>query len=281
LNELPGDFMVRFDALWKEQIASVWIEQHAQDQRASLRLQELEFASHARKLTLEELWERASLISSTQDAATAMPLFKDILEQNPDHAEANLAVGTTLLEQHDATGISYLEKAMKLSEATTGEACRLAYEFHLERGEFPEADKYYERLERFSEKMQTFYDHAIHFSGNDRFEGHGLSESEVEKLRTQLDGIHGLGRTYLVRKIVDEATEPLYVIGVFATYTWRAGENEKHVEALLDELSSRVQFPHSLIFISMDAHRYLLTKFEGIPGAVVLEGGEENVEHRH
>jgi hypothetical protein len=80
LNELPQDFVVRFDRLWKERIASTWREQHDQVKLALQRLKELEFASKARQLTVDELWERASLINRTQDAAAALPLIKEILE---------------------------------------------------------------------------------------------------------------------------------------------------------------------------------------------------------
>jgi hypothetical protein len=170
---------------------------------------------------------------------------------------------------------------MSLNESTTGDACNVAYEFHLERGALQEADSYYERAKRHHEKIQKFYEQAINFSAQDRFEAHGLNESEVEKLRTQLNGIHGLGRTYLVRKIVDDATEPLYVIGVLATYTWRGGENEKHLGALIDDLASNVEFLPNTIFVSMDQHRYLVRRFEEIPGSVVLAGGDESVELRH
>ena len=157
----------------------------------------------------------------------------------------------------------------------------LAYDFHLEQGAIQKADSYYARAERYYEKLQKFYDQATIISAADRFEAHGLSETEVENLRKQLRGVHGLGRTYVVRKMVDGATEPLYVIGAFATYTWRAGENEKHVDALVDELASNVQGLPNTIIISMDLHQYLAGKFEKIPGSVVLAGGDENVELRH
>lgn len=281
LNELPEDFVVRFNLLWKENISSTWREQHSLVLIVQKRLKELEFASTARQLTLDELWEQVGLVSSTQDAAAAFPLVKAILEVNPEHARANLALGAQLLVQKDAAGISYLEKAMSLSESTAGEACALAYDFHLERGELKEADSYQARAERFYERMQKLYDQSVNFSTADRFEPHGLSESDVEKLRTQLGDVHGLGRTYLVRKILPDAIEPLYVIGALATYTWRNGENEKHAEALISDLGAQIDLLPNTIFVSLDHHGYLIGMFEKVPGSVVLAGGDESVELRH
>lgn len=281
LNDLPEDFIVRFDRLWKEQIAAAWSEQHNQVQLAQQRLKELEVTSQARRLTLEELWEQAGLISGTQDAAAALPPVREILEMNPQHPGANLALAAILLEQKDAEGIPYLEKAMSLNDSVTEEACSLAYDFYLERGELPEADSYHSRAERYHTKMQKFYDQAINISASDRFAAHGLSETELEKLRTQFSGIRGLGRTYLVRKIVDDATEPLYVVGAFATYTWREGQNEKHVGALIEDLAARVQSLPNTTLISMDEHLYLAGKFEEIPGSVLIAGGDETVQLLH
>jgi Zn-dependent protease with chaperone function len=281
LNSLPDEFVARFDRLWTEQIASTWHEQHNQVQVARQRLEELETASKARQLTTDELWERATLISNTEDSATALPVVRQILSIEPNHPGANLALGGILLSQKDSDAISYLEKAMSLDESTTGEACGLLYDFYLEQDELDKADSYRKRAENFVERMQRFYQQAFNFSNNDNFAPHGLSDAEVAQLRSQLKSIHGLGRTYLVRKIVENALEPVYVIGAFATYTWRHGENEKHVAALLNELAANVAFPQSLVFVSMDENQFLIKKFVKIPGSVLLEGDDETVELRH
>jgi hypothetical protein len=170
---------------------------------------------------------------------------------------------------------------MSSNESVAGAACRLAYDFYLERGSLEEANSYYERAELLEAKMRKFYEQAINLTAKDRFEPHGLSEPELETLVTQLSAVRGLGRTYLVRKVLEDATEPLYVVGAFAAYTWREGENEKHVGALVDELVSTVRCLPNVTFTSLDQNRHLLSKFEEIPGSLLVEGGDENVEFRH
>jgi hypothetical protein len=267
--------------VWKEQITTAWREQYSRQQSALTRLKELEFAKRARALSIEEEWERARLTITTQDLTAALPLIRNILESDPDHAEANLALGAALLEQKDDAGVVLLEKAMSLNEITTGEACSLLYAFHLERAEATAANEYYERAARFYEKMERISTQASAFSPNDRFEPHGLSEPAVEILRTELSGVRGLGRTYLVRKILDETTEPMYVIGAFAAYTWVNGENGKHWAPLIEELAATVKSLPNSIILAMDQHAYLVRKFEDVPGSVILVGGDENVEYRH
>ena len=280
LDQWPEDFVVGANRLWREQITTAWREQYSRQQAALTRLKELELANRARALSIDEEWERARLTISTEDLATALPLIRTILETDPEHGEANLALGAALLEQKDDTGIALLEKAMSVNEMTTGEACSLLYSLHLERGETKEADEYYGRAARFYEKMERVSTQAWNFSANDRFEPHGLSEPAIETLRTELSGVRGLGRTYLVRKILDETTEPMYVIGAFAAFTWRNGENGKHWAPLIEELAATVKSIPNSIILAMDQHAYLVRKFEDVPGSVILIGGDENVEYR-
>jgi tetratricopeptide (TPR) repeat protein len=281
LPEVPADFISRFDRLWREQIRKTWSEQYQEAKSSQKRLGELEFAEKARSLTSDELWERARLVGYLQDSKAALPFLKALLDVHPEHPEANLALGATLLKQGDnAAGMAQLEKAMSLSVDSTPAACFLAYEFLLEHGSLKDAEAYRTRGETYEQNLQKVYDAALNFSPGDQFQPHGLDQPALENLRAQLSHVRGLGRTYLVRKVV-EAPEPWYVIGVFAGFTWRQGENEKHPAALLDELSNRITFPDKLIFVSLDRYRYLTNKFEAIPGSVLLVGGDENVRLLH
>jgi Zn-dependent protease with chaperone function len=280
LNGLPNDFIQGFDRLWKERISAEWTEHFKRCVEAGRRIEELDFASRARALTVDELWERASLINLRQGPEAAAPHFRHILELDPDHPEANLALGFALLEQKDEAGVSHLDKAISLKETLAVDACGIAYDYFLERGDIELADRYHHQGQLFAEKVQRFYEQATNVTVDDRFKAHGLLESEVDDLRGQLLAIHGLGRTYLVRKVVDPEIEPVYVVAAFATFTWRDGTNDKHVESLIDELATTLRFPSLLICISMDVHRFLSGKFEEIEGAVIIEGGDENIELR-
>ena len=283
LGALPEGFVHGCDRLWREQIWPTWRDYHSSIQTASQRLQELDKASRARDLTMDERWEQAVLIRDTREPSEALPVVRDFLQAQPDHAEANLVVGAMLLQQGDAAGIDYLERAMSLSESLSGEALGVAYEFYLELGQLEEAETYRARGERFVEKMRKFEEQATNVSSKDRFEFHGLGAMAVDELRQKLKSVHGLGRTYLVRKVVEDAPVPLYVLGVFATYTWRSGENAKHIDALIDEVASvasSLTLPN-LSIVSLDIHKDLVKKFGQVPDSVLLPGGDETVEMRH
>lgn len=121
-------------------------------------------------------------------------------------------------------------------------------------------------------------------SANDRFESHGLTEAEVRDLKNQLARIRGLARALLARKIVEKPGDPIYVLGVIADYTWREGENDKHIDALLDELASELRLNHPTLFVSLDVQKYLLPLLSNVPGSTVFarEGiVEAELEMRH
>ena len=131
--------------------------------------------------------------------------------------------------------------------------------------------------------MRKFVEQATNVSSKDQFEFHGLSARAIDELREKLKSVYGLGRTYLVRKVVEDSPVPVYVLGVFATYTWRSGENAKHIDALIDEVAavaSSVTLPN-LSIVSLDIHKGLVKKFGQIPDSVLLPGGDETVEMRH
>ena len=283
LNVVPEGFVPRCDRLWKEQVWSTWRDYHNAVQTASQRLKELDTASRARDLTVDERWEQAVLIHDTREPSEALPIVRDFLQAQPDHAEANLIVGAMLLQQGDAGGIDYLERAMSLSESVTEEALGRAYDFYLEAGQVEQAENYRARGERFAQRLRRFHEQATNVSSEDQFEFHGLGSMQVDELREKLKSVHGLGRTYLVRKVVEDAPVPLYVLGVFATYTWRGGQNTKHVDALIDEVArvaSSVTLPN-LTIVSLDINEDLIRKFGQVPDAVLLPGGDETVEMRH
>lgn len=283
LDVVPEGFVHGCDRIWKEEIWSTWRDYHNAVETASQRLKELDTANRARDLTIEERWEQAVLVYDTREPTEALPLVRDFLQAQPDHAEANLMVGAMLVQQGDAAGIDYLEKAMSLSESLTGEALGRAYDFYLEVGQVGQAENCRAGAERFAEKLRRLHEQATNVTSRDQFEFHGLSTIQVDQLREKLKGIHGLGRTYLVRKVVEDAPVPVYVLGVFATYTWRSGVNAKHIDALVNEVASVASSVplFNLTIVSLDVNENLIKKFGQVPDALLLPGGDETVEMRH
>jgi hypothetical protein len=106
------------------------------------------------------------------------------------------------------------------------------------------------------------------FSPASRFTPHGLDEQAITNLQAQLKRVHGLSEAYLVRKVVESSEAYVYVLAAVAGYTWKNGQNAKHVNALIHELIQMKNLPEPIVFLSLDGqHSYLLPTMRVIPGA--------------
>lgn len=269
LIQVPKNIAESFDRLWRENLAQTWRQRHIQIGQTRKRLAELEQKLEQQPLTIDEQWERVQAIGAVKEPAATLPVVREILNQQPDHAGANWVLGSVLLEQHDGSGIQYLEKAMQIDSSATGAGCELVHDFYREEGNQEQAEAYRRRAEEYYDAVQRHHEQAMNLSAYDLFEPHGLGASEITELQSQLADIRGLATAYLVRKPVEGAPEPLYVFGVFASPVWVSGRSKKDIDALLNELGANLQFGKSAVFVSLDAKPFLKDPIAQIPDAQI------------
>ena len=268
LRELPEDFEPSMNRLWRERVANAWNERHNEIKKSQQRLTQLDAEETKRALTAEERWERAMAVANLQDEAAAVPFIKAVLQEDPDHVMANLVLGKILLSERNAEGIPHLEKAMRAAPVFAQLACETISGFYLEEGNNELAEVFRKRAEESYQKALRLHEQSTNFAPTDQFVPHDLAESSVKELQAQLGKVYGLGAAYLFRKIIDGAEEPLYVLAVIASYTWRDGVSGKHIDPLFDDLSAKVQLPSPVSVLSLDgANAYLTDRITRIPGA--------------
>ena len=211
------------------------------------------------------------IVGSVKDRKEALPLVEAILREQPDHTGANFAMGSILLEQKNAAGIQYLEKAMQLERATTGDASLLLSGFYFDEGNKELAEEFRKRAEEHFEREQKQQEQALRFTENDHFIPHGLDENAIKEIQTQLTKVRGLERAYLVRKVIDGSDASIYVLGVLAGFTWRDGQNAKHLDPLFEELANIPGLPSPMVFLSLEGqYAGLLHKVDEIDGALLF-----------
>ena len=267
IKELPEDFLPWLNRLWRERIAPSWSENHEQIKQARKRFDEFEQEASKRQLTLDEQWERVKLLAVIKDDAAALPALDAILNEHPDHVSANFAKGAILLEQKDSAGVELLEKAMQLDPATTGSASMLLSGYYFEQGNKDLAEAFRKRGIEYDEQQKKQHEEAVTFSIGDRFIPHGLDEQAVKALQSQLSRVHGLAEAFLVRKVLRSSDSSIYVLAAFAGFTWREGQNAKHLGPLFQELAALPALPEPLVFLSLDANIQMLPEIQAIAGA--------------
>jgi type VI protein secretion system component VasK len=219
-------------------------------------------------LTLDETWERMTLLGQVENRNAVLPSLEAFVRDNPDHTKARFAIGAILLEQQNPAGIEHLEKAMQLDPATSGPANTLLSGFYFEQGNRALGEEFSKRAAEHFEKEQKQQEELMSFSPTSRFMPHGLDAQAITKLQGQLKRVHGLSEAYLVRKVLEGSEASVYVLAATAGFTWRNGENAKHVNALFQELMQVKELPGPIVFLSLDGqHSYLIPTMRAIPGA--------------
>jgi len=282
LRELPEDFLPRINRLWRERIVPTWNDRHNEIKIAAARRAELDEQAKTRPLTIEEQWLRAKAIAESSDDPAAVSTLKGLLAECPEHAGANYALGTILLDEGNAAGVAYLEKVAQPGMEVAVEACQRISGFYLEQGEREKAEEFRKQAEQHYNNLVHLRKQALTFSARDRFAPHDLDETRVKELREQLKHVRGLAAAYLVRKLIDGPTPVIYVLAVNTAFTWRNGQSRQDINSLFNELSAKIDIPSPSVFISLDGeHAHLLNHFCRIAGAELFATAEHGVRYLH
>ena len=146
-QSLP-DLVRSADAEWRSQCLPAWRERYRQVADGRRELAKLNDKAKTVALKVEERWRQAALMEELEGAAAALPLYRSLLETDPNHAGATFAIGRLLLWDKDAGGLEFLERAMELDPEAIVPGCMLAFQFLMEQGRSTEAQAYSERAKR-------------------------------------------------------------------------------------------------------------------------------------
>ena len=273
LRDLPEDFLPRQNRLLREQLGHAWNESHKHNNEAKKQLAKLEEDAQQRSLTIDEQWQRVTLLSQVQDDNATLPLLQTIVREHPDHVGAHFALGSILLDQQNADGVKYLEKAMELDPNVTGDASMRLSGFYFEQGNRELTETFRQRAAEHLKKQQRLLEQAVNFSADDKFLPHELSEVVLKEIQAQLDKVRGLSEAFLVRKVL-EGSERVYVLAVLAGYSWNEGVNAKHLDPMFEDLAQVNAIPPPLVTLPLDVvHGDLLPMFKAVPGASIYKRG--------
>jgi Zn-dependent protease with chaperone function len=282
LRELPEEFEPSMNRLWREQIAHAWSDRHEGFKRAAKRLNEIEEHAKTRELTVEEQWERIVAIAQVQNWEAALPAVRTFLNDHPDHVDANFALGSYLLEHGDKEGVERLEKATATGAELAGDACQRIAGFYFEQGDHEKVEIFRKRAEEYFDQARRIQQQVFSFSVNDKFEPHGLEEERVKELKFQLEKVRGLESAYLFRKPLDGPANPsLYILAFTTQPTWWNGENARHPNVVVEDLSAKVSIPTPSMMISLDGQWSIIYRINGIPGAQLFAVPDHGVTYRN
>lgn len=273
LGSVLGSITERFDQRWRDNISSSWEERYREVQEGHRQLAELnaQFEAGA-ELTVRGAYDRARLTETIgNDADDALAQLHALHERAPDEALACFALGMRLLGRNDAGGCALIERAMRLDESATANGCELLWDYHWRNGNEEEAHAWHQRLVDRLQLQEAAAKERNRLLIGDRFEQHGLADTELAGLRDALRGIRGLHKAYLVRKRVEYlAHSPCYVFG-YRTTKWFQLHRRGRAREVLRQIQESVRFPGETLIICLEGgnHRFG-RKFGRIHGARIL-----------
>ncbi len=246
---------------WQTSTTFQWRERYSQTQQSLQQLQSLEHKSSQMPLTLEEAWEQAKLTSELVGHTEAIPLFRAILRRDEKHISANYWLGQILLQQHDESGIKYLETAIAQDPNLVIEACESIAHFLQQKGQTSAAQSYRQRADRHYENLLLAQKERADANERDRFQSHHLTLAESKALRQQLSQYPEIKEAYLVEKVVQYFPEiPFYVLGVKRNSHRLGFDGNSKDKALIDRLAHELHCPGNTWIVILNRANQKLEK---------------------
>jgi len=256
---------------WREAMAESWRERYRYVQESQQRLKGLDAKTLTGPLTLEEAWQRAAWTEEFQGSEAALPLYQEILETNPGHAESHFALGRIYLTQRNAEGIEHIEKAMQLETDAILSGCELIYNFMMAQGEEAKAREYYNRASQHAERLERAGAERSRLGFKDTYLYHDLPEARVAHLKEQIARYPQIAQGYLARKQVQYFPEkPLYVLGVVVRRPWYKLHSEKEDALFAQKVAQEITFPGETFVLVLNGPNSKLKKImQKIPGSLI------------
>ncbi|HEY9850375.1 MAG TPA: M48 family metalloprotease [Leptolyngbyaceae cyanobacterium] len=255
LGEKWNRFTADLDEEWKKAIAPVWKQIHLKARQRSQNLALLETKAQINSLTTDSAWKRAQLTAEFKGEANAIPLYRELLAQNPHHALANYELGQILLEKDDSAGISHIEIAIEQDSSLVIPGCQSLYAFLKQQGKLAAAQGYHERATKHYHIWEKAAAERKGVSDRDRFEPHNLSLVQLAEISEQISHYPQIKQAYLVRKVIVHFPEkPCYILAIMQRYIRLEANNYINDDQLIDLLLDGLNFSGDVFGIVLNGY---------------------------
>lgn len=268
---------------WRDAARPVWERRRQELREAREGLAALEAKAAAGPLDLEERWQRANWTEELKGSEAALPLYRALLAETPDHAPAAFAVGRLLLERGDEAGIGLIERTMEQDADAILPGCQVVYDFLAREGRLEEADRYREIATARAAMLEEAQHERQYMTTQDTYAPSELTAPDVALIVTQLDQLDGVRRAYLAKKIVkhfaDEA--PMHVLVIVPDRMRWSLDEEKKQRAVAEAIIAQLELPAGVsAFPLPEQTDHLLAPMRKVAGSLVYDAGKRKAERR-
>jgi hypothetical protein len=141
-GESTGDIYKQFDNVWYLKNKKTWNQKYSQSLQEKEQLKLMRGQLTKSLLSDTEMKEYLQLIERYIAPERALPLYKEIINTNPQDSDLCFDLGRFLLNADDSSGINVLKTSMEQNPAHTVDCCNHIVEYLVKHGDAKEAQHY-------------------------------------------------------------------------------------------------------------------------------------------
>lgn len=191
----------------------------------------------------EREWERKLAEVERLEPEEACDVLREYVVENPEFGPALYTLGRIMVQQDDERGVAFVEKGMKADSECIGPGLSMLLDYYRQMGRDDEAELIRQRLEQFELDYEATRKERVTLSKSDEFEPHGLSPTDVEKLRRVLYRFSQVRLAWVARKRVRQfADKPNYVILItpIRVGSWLSQDMKREDRFLVSAIQSAI-----------------------------------------
>lgn len=200
---------------WASVVRPGWSQQYEVFSAVRKQLADLFVRAAEAPLAVPDLVTKAGLMGYLYDEKVAVPIYEEILAQEPDSVVAHKNLARVLLSQDDERGLHHLERAVSSNFNAVGLLAPLAIQYLAKNGRQGEVQKFDQMLKEHERVSELARKERNALSGNSELEPHGLSDEDKEYLVNVFKEIKEIESVWVARLKVNYLPEcPYLVLGV-------------------------------------------------------------------
>lgn len=257
---------------WRDATATQWSDRTKHIARSRERLATLDQKADASGLSGNERWERVHLTEEIVGLAPAAVLARDLLAHDPSLNGARFLVARALLAEGNDEGLAALEEVVRREPSATAGAADLAFGYLWTRGRRGEAEVWRSRGETGHSEAQAAEQERRMVTVKAPLVAPDLTEEQIARIREQLLEITGIREAYFARRVVKHHPDaPCYLLGVVPRMSWWRPVGQKALQALVQEIVQKVEWPVDARIVTLtDQLKGLRKRMRKIPGARLI-----------
>lgn len=258
--------VARCDQNWRDAARPWFQDRNARVEAGRSRLAQLESGGAQER---DALLEKARILDELHGREVALPVYRRILEVDPDHGLAACIVGLQhLTEGDEEQGVALLERGMEQNPTLVGNAAQILRDHFAAQGEMARADDYHDRLQQWLQGEEVAHRERQAIPFREVYDPHDLPGELVQRAVDAVRADRRVKGAFLVRKRLTRSEEPMYLLALLPAFRFSLVDRSRLIS---QEMLEAVDLPvdHQVLVLKRD-HAKLRKILKKVPGARIV-----------